>query len=106
VQLSKDFTGSEIEEAVKTAMIEAFADKERPFTVEDVAHAIAKTVPLIDTMTERIEGIRAKARECMVSASGYPTGEQEAVESESPPSHPEPVGHLPSRGGRRTYDVY
>lgn len=105
MQLCKDFTGSEIEEAVKTAMIEAFADKERPFTAEDVARAIGKTVPLIDTMTERIEGIRAKARECMVSASRYPAGEQEAVETETPPpAQPDQAAPAPSRGGRRTYD--
>ena len=68
-QLSKDYTGSEIEEAVKSAMIDAFADGKREFTAHDVARSLASTVPLIDTMSDRIETIRAKARECAVAAS-------------------------------------
>jgi SpoVK/Ycf46/Vps4 family AAA+-type ATPase len=68
-QLSKDYTGSEIEEAVKSAMIDAFADGKREFSAYDVARSLASTVPLIDTMSDRIEAIRAKARECAVAAS-------------------------------------
>jgi SpoVK/Ycf46/Vps4 family AAA+-type ATPase len=106
VQLSKDFTGSEIEEAVKTAMIEAFADGKREVTGEDVAHAIAKTVPLIDTMSDKIEALRARARECTVSASKFPDGEEDAqvIETEEA-SSPEDATPRPSRGGRRLIDV-
>jgi len=68
-QLSKEYTGSEVEEAVKSAMIEAFADNKREFAAHDVARSLASTVPLIDTMSDRIEKIRAKARECAVAAS-------------------------------------
>lgn len=77
-QLSKDYTGSEIEEAVKSAMIDAFSDGKREFTAYDVARSLASTVPLIDTMSDRIEKIRAKARECAVAAS------KETVQDDSP----------------------
>jgi SpoVK/Ycf46/Vps4 family AAA+-type ATPase len=106
IQLSNNFTGSEIEEAVKAAMIEAFADDRRRFTSADVAKALAQTVPLIDTMSERIEAIRARARECTVSASRYPTGDEQPVlvEAAPPPAQPD-QGAPPSRGGRRMFDM-
>jgi hypothetical protein len=110
VQLGKDFTGSEIEEAVKTAMIDAFADNKRPFTAEDVARAIAQTVPLIDTMSDKIEALRARARECTVSASKFLEGEEDAqvVETEPAPPQPTQADSTPkpsSRGGRRMFDL-
>ena len=37
VEATKDFTGSEIEQAIITGMIEAFADGEREFSTDDVA---------------------------------------------------------------------
>jgi SpoVK/Ycf46/Vps4 family AAA+-type ATPase len=106
VQLSTDHTGSEIEEAVKTAMIEAFADGGREMTVEDVARAVAQTVPLIDTMSDKIASIRVRAGECTVSAS-KPSEEEEpaqvlASEADSPPDTGAP---RPSRGGRIVYDL-
>ena len=87
-QLSKDYTGSEIEEAVKSAMIDAFADSKRGFTAHDIARSLASTVPLIDTMSDRIEKIRAKARECAVAASmGSDQDESPTIiEKESAPS--------------------
>lgn len=78
VQLSRNFTGSEIEEAVKTAQIAAFADGGRAFTTEDLATAISQTIPLMDTMAAEIERIRKRARECTVSASDAPRSETEA----------------------------
>jgi SpoVK/Ycf46/Vps4 family AAA+-type ATPase len=101
VQLSNNFTGSEIEEAVKTAMINAFSDNEREFTANDIALAIGQTVPLIDTMADKIESLRARARECTISASQSPDGEQpaqvvEPPESKETPSEPP----RPLRGGR------
>jgi SpoVK/Ycf46/Vps4 family AAA+-type ATPase len=109
VQLSKDFTGSEIEEAVKTAMIDAFADNKRPFSAEDIARAIAQTVPLIDTMSDKIEALRARARECTVSASKFPEGEEEAQVVATEPEPPQPQADStpqpPSRGGRRMFDL-
>jgi SpoVK/Ycf46/Vps4 family AAA+-type ATPase len=106
VQLSNNFTGSEIEEAVKTAMIEAFANDRRPFTAADIARAIAQTVPLIDTMSEDIERLRARARKCTVSASRYPTGGEEPtlIESTPPPTQSDQASPAPSRGGRPMYE--
>ena len=99
-QLSKEYTGSEIEEAVKSAMIDAFADGKREFTAHDVAKSLASTVPLIDTMSDRIEKIRAKARECAVAASmGADLDESPTVIEKETVT----VGtdNKPSYGGRR-----
>lgn len=101
VQLSNNFTGSEIEEAVKAAMIDAFADGQREFNAQDIAIAIARTVPLIDTMAARIEAIRARGREFTISASRSPDGEVEpqlvesAADKESSSKPPKSL-----RGGR------
>ncbi len=101
VQLSNNFTGSEIEEAVKTAMINAFADSKREFTAEDIARSIGQTVPLIDTMADKIESLRARARECTISASRSPDGEQPAQVVSAPEVPETPVGpSRPLRGGR------
>jgi SpoVK/Ycf46/Vps4 family AAA+-type ATPase len=69
VTRTRDFTGSEIEQAVVSGMIEAFADGERPFTTDDIVAGIASTVPLIDTMRDQVDAIRRRARECTVPAS-------------------------------------
>ena len=100
VELSREYTGSELEEAVKTAVINAFAEGRRPFTGEDVARGIAQTIPLIDTMAEKIESLRAKARECTVSASrpdapaASGTGKTKAKASDNG------TPAVPTRGGR------
>ena len=83
VQLSENYTGSEIEESVKTAMINAFADGKREFTATDVARAISQTVPLIDTMADKIAVLRARARECTISASCSPDVEEKPIIVES-----------------------
>ncbi len=87
VDLSRDYTGSELEEAVKTAVINAFSDGRRPFAAADVAVGIAQTIPPIDTMAEKIEALRAKARECTVLASR--------------PDEPVPAGGGPKSSGHR-----
>lgn len=99
LELSRNFTGSELEEAIKTALIEAFAAG-REFTAEDVARALGYTVPLIDTMRDKINDIRTRALECAVSAS--PPDETDALFeaasellSKKPSTEPPPV-----RGGR------
>ena len=100
VQLTQDFTGSEIEEAVKTAMIHAFADGKREFSSKDVASAIAQTVPLIDTMAAKIETIRTRARECTISASRMATKESAAQVLEEETKDAPAELQRPSRGGR------
>ena len=75
VDATKDFTGSEIEQAIVTGMIEAFADGEREFTTDEVVSGIKKTIPLIDTMQDKIVSIRQRAMQCTVSASKPHTDE-------------------------------
>ena len=105
VELSRDYTGSEIEVAVQTAMIDAFADNQREFTAADVARALASTVPLIDTMSDKIEDIRERARACTVSASRYEGAEGDAEPPRTSASAAgESHGAAPNRatrGGRR-----
>lgn len=103
VELSQNLTGSEIEEAVKTSLIEAFAAG-REFDAEDVARAIGNTVPLIDTMREKIHSIRLRALECAVSASAPDSSDASeaaaAPEAKAPESQPSQSPKAPSRGGR------
>jgi SpoVK/Ycf46/Vps4 family AAA+-type ATPase len=97
VELSQNLTGSEIEEAIKTSLIEAFAAG-REFDAEDVARAIGNTVPLIDTMREKIHSIRLRALECAVSASAPDLSDaSEATAAVVQPSQPPKA---PPRGGR------
>ena len=56
------FSGSEIEEAVKSAMYLAFSDGRRPVTTEDVIREVMVTTPLSKTMEERLEGLRRWAK--------------------------------------------
>jgi ATP-dependent 26S proteasome regulatory subunit len=102
VEATKDFTGSEIEQAIVTGMIEAFADDGREFNTDDVVSGISKTIPLIDTMQDKIVSIRQRAMQCTVSASKAP--ESEVV----PDAHPELTDRpasvsepAPARGGRQ-----
>ena len=69
VAATRDYTGSEIEQAVVTGMIDAFADNGREFTTEDILSGVSKTIPLIDTMRDKISALRLRAKECTVDAS-------------------------------------
>jgi ATP-dependent 26S proteasome regulatory subunit len=55
---SKDLTGSEIEQAVTSAMFLAFAD-DREVETKDILTAIIETRPLATLMEERIEQLRS-----------------------------------------------
>lgn len=59
-EASKEFSGAEIEEAVISAMYDAFY-AEREVTTEDIVTAIQHTVPLAKTMDEQINRLRAWA---------------------------------------------
>jgi SpoVK/Ycf46/Vps4 family AAA+-type ATPase len=54
---SRDFSGAEIEEAINSALYDAFYDK-RDVTMEHVLNALAQTVPLAKTMDEQINRLR------------------------------------------------
>ena len=102
VAATKDYTGSEIEQAVVTGMIDAFADSEREFTTEDVLSGVSKTIPLFDTMRDKISTLRQRAKECTVWASKDTEAEQ-PTEAEPSPAEPksEPAPQAPPRGGRQ-----
>lgn len=102
VEATKDFTGSEIEQAIITGMIEAFADGGREFSTDDVVTGIKKTIPLIDTMQDKIVSIRQRAMQCTVSASKPPADETETkavVDTKERPTPP--IEPAPTRGGRQ-----
>jgi SpoVK/Ycf46/Vps4 family AAA+-type ATPase len=97
VGVTENYTGSEIEQAIVTGMIEAFAEKEREFQTEDILSGVAKTIPLIDTMQDKIEGIRRRAMQCTVSASKMP--DDNAARKAEAALHLEVGLPVPSRNG-------
>jgi len=54
---SKDLTGSEIEQAIKSGLFHAYAAN-RELLTEDILKAIAETRPLALLMSEKIEALR------------------------------------------------
>ncbi len=56
-EVARDFTGAEIEEAVKEGMIQAFSQK-REVTPDDINNALKNTSPLAKTMQEVIQQLR------------------------------------------------
>ena len=60
VEASKDFSGAEIEEAIISALYDAFAER-RQLSTEHVIGALGQTVPLARTMDEQISRLRAWA---------------------------------------------
>lgn len=62
---SKDLTGSEIEQAITSAMFSAFAE-DRDIEIRDILAAIVETRPLATLMEERIEELRSwSANRCV-----------------------------------------
>ena len=59
---SKDFSGAEIEGAVKDGVLEAFIDGDRAAETKDIAKAIDQITPTAQMMSEKIEEIRKWAR--------------------------------------------
>ena len=68
VKLSEGFSGSEIEQAVISAVFEAFYE-DRILQKEDIISAIKNTIPLSVTQFEQIEKIQQWAKERAVNAS-------------------------------------
>ncbi len=67
--LSQQFSGAEIEEAINSALYDAFY-AQRQLGHEDVEQAIRQTVPLATTMAEQIDALRAWANGRARHASG------------------------------------
>lgn len=62
VEKSKDFSGAEIEGAVKDGVLEAFIDGDRPAETRDIIKASENITPTAQMMSEKIEEIRKWAR--------------------------------------------
>jgi len=62
VKATDGYTGSEIEEAINDAMFNAFDDKEREFSADDVEAAAKATMPLSKVMAEQIQHLRDWAK--------------------------------------------
>jgi SpoVK/Ycf46/Vps4 family AAA+-type ATPase len=54
---AKNFSGAEIEEAINSALYDAFYDR-RDLTTDHILNALAQTVPLAKTMDEQIARLR------------------------------------------------
>ncbi len=67
-QITKGWSGSEIEQAIISAMYEAF-NEGRPLSEDDLFVIFGSAVPLSTTMEEQIKGIRSWAHDRAVRAS-------------------------------------
>lgn len=70
-ELCENYTGSEIEKAVKEGIVRAFQDNKRPLSTEDIAIAIKNTKTITQVMGEKIQAIRDWARNRARYASSY-----------------------------------
>ncbi len=68
VDMTEGFTGAEIEQAIVSALFDAFADR-RSLTMDDLFKAIRNTVPLSVTMAEEIIALREWADVRAVAAT-------------------------------------
>jgi adenylate kinase family enzyme len=75
-EASKDFSGAEIQEAINSALYDAFYDK-GDITTESILAALAQTVPLAKTMDEQINRLRSwaegRARNASVPREAHKT---------------------------------
>jgi ATP-dependent 26S proteasome regulatory subunit len=82
-EASKDFSGAEIEEAINSALYDAFYDKQE-LTTAHVFTALTQTVPLARTMEEQISGLRrwaeGRARNASVGRAHKTEGELRRTE--------------------------
>jgi SpoVK/Ycf46/Vps4 family AAA+-type ATPase len=60
VEASRNFSGSEIREAIISGMYEGYSQK-REFGTEDILHSIEVTIPIARTMAEEIKKLRSWA---------------------------------------------
>lgn len=66
-----DYTGAEIEKAVKDAVAAAFYKQREDVTVDDILDALNDTKPISVVMAEKVETMREKARGQYRFASSY-----------------------------------
>lgn len=107
-QITEGFVGSEIEQAVISALFEAYSE-DRSITFEDFEKTIKNTVPLVVTQAEQIGAIRewanvravaATPREDRTNYEARETREETREENRSEGSSNNPEDIKSSRGGR------
>lgn len=76
VMASEDFTGAEIEEAIKASLYTAYNDGARLLKTEDILEEIENAIPLAVTMQEDIVKYREWADKKAIHASGRRTKEE------------------------------
>jgi len=85
---TSSFSGAEIEQAIVSAMYDAFDDGQRPFTTEDVLRAVRETFPLAVTMREQIDELREwaadRARPASTESPGSAPQAREATQARAP----------------------
>ena len=100
VQATEGFSGAEIEQAVISALYMAFAEGEdTKLSDRHVQQAIGTTVPLSQSMGQRIAALRAEAQDKWRPASGG--AEAERAEAELAIAEPPPAPKKP----KRVFDV-
>lgn len=63
IKASKNYTGAEIEKAIKDAIARAWTSKSKEITSKDLIHSIQRTKPISTVMSEKITTIRNWARD-------------------------------------------
>jgi len=96
-QASEGYSGAEIEQAVATALFDAFADA-RPVTFADLLKGITTMVPLSVTQAEEIAAVRSWADVRAVAATATEDRGEYTVAAPTP--SPEPPNGPAQRGGR------
>ncbi|MBX3283296.1 MAG: hypothetical protein KF756_12575, partial [Acidobacteria bacterium] len=70
VEKTNDFSGAEIEAAVKDGVLEAFIDGDRAAETRDILKAVGSISPTAQMMSEKIEEIRRWARNNIKGVAG------------------------------------
>ncbi|OQY29951.1 MAG: hypothetical protein B6244_01445 [Candidatus Cloacimonetes bacterium 4572_55] len=66
---SEQFSGAEIEQAIISALYDAFEENSRKLTAQDIERTLIKSVPLAQMMAEQVAELRSWARQRTRSAS-------------------------------------
>jgi ATP-dependent 26S proteasome regulatory subunit len=96
--VSANYSGAEIEQAVLAGVLDAFAER-RPLRLDDLIRAVASMVPLSVTQAERIDALRAWAKTRAVSATAAEDWDRGTV------AGGEGFGRRPGASGRGAVDV-
>lgn len=77
VEASDDYTGAEIEKAVKHAIASAFHNKRKDVGYQDIVKALQDTKPISEVMAKKVKRLREEARGRYVFASSWAENQSE-----------------------------